>query len=88
MLNPSATNYLYFVANGEGASVFSATLEEHNVAVANWRKIEREIRARQAEAAKAQANNDNAAAAASEANAAEDNANDGPPSPCASPSSK
>ena len=85
VLNPSTTNYLYFVANGEGASVFSATLEEHNVAVANWRKIEREIRARQAEAAKAQANNDNAAAAASEANAAEDNSNDGPPLPVRKP---
>jgi len=56
VLNPSPTNYLYFVANGAGASVFSATLEEHNVAVANWRKIEREIRAKNAAAAKVEAN--------------------------------
>jgi UPF0755 protein len=54
VLNPSATNYLYFVASGTGSSVFSQTLEEHNVAVANWRKVEKDIRAKQAEAAKAQ----------------------------------
>ncbi len=51
VLNPSPTNYLYFVASGNGGSVFSQTLEEHNVAVANWRKVEKEIRAKQAEAA-------------------------------------
>ena len=54
VLNPSKTGYLYFVANGSGSSVFSRTLEEHNAAVADWRKIEREIRAKQAEAAKEQ----------------------------------
>lgn len=48
VLNPSRTNHLYFVASGNGSSVFSQTLEEHNVAVANWRKIEKEIRAKQA----------------------------------------
>lgn len=53
VLNPSKTSYLYFVANGNGASVFSQSLEEHNVAVANWRKVEKEIREREAaEAAK------------------------------------
>lgn len=52
VLNPSRTDYLYFVASGSGSSVFSQTLEEHNAAVANWRRIEREIRAKQAEAAK------------------------------------
>lgn len=61
VLNPSKTDYLYFVASGNGSSVFSQTLEEHNVAVANWRKVEKEIRARQA-----------AAAQAKEANAAND----------------
>lgn len=55
VLNPSKTSYLYFVASGSGASVFSQTLDEHNAAVANWRKVEQEIRARQAEAAKAEA---------------------------------
>lgn len=54
VLNPSQTNYLYFVASGSGSSVFSRTLEEHNAAVAKWRKIERDIRAKQAEAAKAE----------------------------------
>jgi UPF0755 protein len=54
VLNPSKTDYLYFVASGNGQSVFSRTLEEHNAAVAKWRKIEKEIRAKQAEAAKAE----------------------------------
>jgi len=52
VLNPSRTNYLYFVASGTGSSVFSETLDEHNRAVAKWRKVEQEIRAREAEAAK------------------------------------
>lgn len=51
VLNPSQTNYLYFVASGNGASVYSQTLEEHNAAVVNWRKVEQGIRAKQAEAA-------------------------------------
>jgi UPF0755 protein len=41
-LNPAATNDLYFVADGTGGHVFSDTLKEHNAAVSNWRKIERE----------------------------------------------
>ena len=57
VLNPSQNNHLYFVASGNGASVFSQTLDEHNAAVANWRKVEKDIRARQAEAKnKAEAN--------------------------------
>jgi UPF0755 protein len=48
-LNPAATNDLYFVADGTGGHVFSDTLKEHNAAVSNWRKIERE-RAKEAEA--------------------------------------
>ncbi len=32
-VNPDKTDYLYFVANGEGSHVFSATLDEHNKAV-------------------------------------------------------
>jgi UPF0755 protein len=54
-LQPSTTNYLYFVAGGNGTSVFSETLDQHNAAVAKWRKIEKDIRARQAEAAKTEA---------------------------------
>jgi peptidoglycan lytic transglycosylase G len=51
-LNPATTNDLYFVADGTGGHVFSDTLKEHNAAVTNWRKIEREMRAKkEAEAA-------------------------------------
>ena len=46
-LNPARTNDLYFVADGTGGHAFSQTLKEHNAAVANWRKVEREMRARQ-----------------------------------------
>jgi UPF0755 protein len=35
-LNPPSTPYLYFVARGDGTSAFSATLEEHNRAVAKF----------------------------------------------------
>lgn len=35
-LNPPATEFLYFVARGDGSSVFSSTLEEHNRAVAKY----------------------------------------------------
>src|SRR5690606_23017560 len=95
VLNPSKTDYLYFVASGSGSSVFSRTLEEHNAAVANWRKVEQEIRARQAEAAKAEAAAADAnasgkqasgvvpAAAAAEGGEAGDSA--GPPMPIRKP---
>jgi UPF0755 protein len=53
-LNPAATNDLYFVADGTGGHVFSDTLKDHNAAVSNWRKIEHE-RAKEAEAAPANA---------------------------------
>lgn len=43
-LNPAQTTDLYFVANGTGGHTFSATLKEHNSAVADWRKIEKEAR--------------------------------------------
>lgn len=32
-INPAKTDYLFFVANGQGSHVFSATLDEHNKAV-------------------------------------------------------
>jgi len=50
-LNPAATNDLYFVADGTGGHVFSDTLKEHNAAVSNWRKIERERAKKEAETA-------------------------------------
>jgi UPF0755 protein len=46
-LAPEATDALYFVADGKGGHAFAATLKDHNANVANWRRIEKEIRARQ-----------------------------------------
>lgn len=37
-LNPPNSDYLYFVARGDGSSVFSRTLDEHNRAVAQYQK--------------------------------------------------
>jgi UPF0755 protein len=48
VLKPAKTDYLYFVADGTGGHVFSASLNEHNRNVARWRQIEREMRAKQA----------------------------------------
>lgn len=39
---PDSTPYLYFVADGTGGHKFSQTLDEHNQAVKEWRKIEKE----------------------------------------------
>ncbi len=41
-LNPSQSDYVYFVADGSGGHAFAATLAEHNRNVAAWRKIEAE----------------------------------------------
>jgi UPF0755 protein len=40
VLQPEATEALYFVADGTGGHAFAATLAEHNRNVARWRKIE------------------------------------------------
>lgn len=45
-LNPAKTNDLFFVADGSGGHVFTATLKDHNAAVQNWRKFEREQKAK------------------------------------------
>ncbi|HWG16952.1 MAG TPA: endolytic transglycosylase MltG [Acidobacteriaceae bacterium] len=37
-LHPAPTQNLYFVADGQGHSVFSATLQQHNQQVAAWRR--------------------------------------------------
>ncbi len=39
-LHPAATDELYFVARGDGGHEFSRTLEEHNRAVARYRRVE------------------------------------------------
>jgi UPF0755 protein len=54
VLRPADSKDLYFVADGTGGHVFAATLDEHNENVFKWRKIEREIRAREAAAKAAQ----------------------------------
>ncbi|MBO6791171.1 MAG: endolytic transglycosylase MltG [Dinoroseobacter sp.] len=41
-LNPEATDYIFFVADGTGGHAFAATLPEHNANVARWRQIEAE----------------------------------------------
>lgn len=38
VLNPPATEYLYFVARGDGSSQFSTNLSDHNRAVAKFQK--------------------------------------------------
>ncbi len=53
-LNPATSSDLYFVADGTGGHVFTATLKDHNTAVQNWRKVERELRAKQQAAAQAE----------------------------------
>lgn len=68
-LNPANTKDLYFVADGTGGHAFSETLQEHNDAVADWRKIEREAREKAAQetAASAQAADSGEAADAADA---------------------
>ncbi len=41
-VDPAATDYLFFVADGTGGHAFAKTLAEHNANVAKWRKIEAE----------------------------------------------
>ncbi len=53
VMNPAMTGNLYFVADGTGGHVFSATLREHNANVIKWRRIE----AKRRKAAKAAGNN-------------------------------
>jgi UPF0755 protein len=39
VLNPTPTDFLYFVADGSGGHAFAVTLEEHNRNVERWRQI-------------------------------------------------
>lgn len=40
-VNPDASPYLFFVADGTGGHAFAETLDEHNANVRRWRAIER-----------------------------------------------
>jgi UPF0755 protein len=77
VLNPAQTKDLYFVADGEGGHIFSETLKDHNAAVANWRKVEKDIRAKEAAAKEAEKSKEAAAAPA---------VDEGPPKSEAAPS--
>jgi peptidoglycan lytic transglycosylase G len=55
VMRPAKTKDLYFVADGTGGHVFAASLDEHNRNVFKWRKVERELRAKEAQEAAAKA---------------------------------
>lgn len=55
-LNPAKTDFVFFVADGTGGHVFSATIGEHNQNVRAWRKIEAERKAAEKKAAEEAAN--------------------------------
>ncbi|MEM6536495.1 MAG: endolytic transglycosylase MltG [Pseudomonadota bacterium] len=44
VLNPADTDDLFFVADGTGGHAFAETLQQHNLNVAAWRRVERERR--------------------------------------------
>ncbi len=41
-VQPAATPYLFFVADGSGGHAFARTLEEHNANVRSWRRVQQE----------------------------------------------
>ena len=46
-VNPDDTDFIFFVANGTGGHTFTTNLDDHNRAVAVWRRIEAEREANQ-----------------------------------------
>ena len=46
VLNPVESEFLFFVADGTGGHAFAKTNREHQRNVAQWRRIERELRQR------------------------------------------
>jgi UPF0755 protein len=42
VLNPSDTNYLYFVADGDGGHQFSTNLKDHNASVRRWKSLKKQ----------------------------------------------
>lgn len=49
--NPSRTQDLYFVADGNGGHIFSETLDQHSRNVQRWRQIEKDAKEKQEQAA-------------------------------------
>ena len=47
-LYPAETDYIYFVARGDGFHTFSRTKEEHNIAKRKFQKIRRQLKKQQA----------------------------------------
>jgi UPF0755 protein len=72
VLRPAKTKDLYFVADGTGGHVFATSLEEHNKNVFKWRKVEREIRAKEAQEAAEKAAQEAAAGGALDTGATPD----------------
>ncbi|MEQ8354118.1 MAG: endolytic transglycosylase MltG [Kiloniellaceae bacterium] len=46
-VNPAETEFIYFVATGDGGHAFAKTLAEHNRNVAKWRKYLRSLKKKQ-----------------------------------------